>query len=349
VKFYFQMDEADVSNGDAVLKQAPGPALSSVGDETIMARIADVYPTLSRAHRRAADFVLKHPFQAATMMIDELARAAGISVATANRFARALGIDGYPAFRAELVRTFSATLAPVEKLRAELQRSAGSAEIMRASLAQNLSNLQTTVQHFASGTAERAVTKILAADRVFTIGFGTSGALANFAAHALSPYCRFVQNAAGEGGAEQAVRRLLRLGPRDAVIGIALPRYSKDTVELLHFARERGATVIAITDGPASPVAKPADIVFCVGAEHALLTSSGIGAFALIEAMGAAVARRTKDPLNAATEFTERVLPYLYVGATEPAAPPPTQSRSKPASRGDRPHHLTAADKGKRK
>ena|SRR5438876_6250869 len=343
------MDEADVSNSDALLKQATGPVLSSAGDETIMARIADIYPTLSRAHRRAADFVLKHPFQAATMMIDELARAAGISAATANRFVRALGIDGYPAFRAELVRTFSATLAPVEKLRTELQRNADSAEIMRASLAQNLSNLQTTVQHFTSGTAESAVAKILAADRVFTIGFGTSGALANFAAHVLSPYCRFVQNAAGEGGAEQAVRRLLRLGPEDAVIGIALPRYSKDTVELLDFARERGATVIAITDGPASPVAKAADIVFCVGAEHALLTSSGVGAFALIEAIGAAVARGTKDPLNAATEFTERVLPYLYVGATEPAAPPLIQSRAKPAPRGGRPHRSTAADKGKRK
>src|SRR5260370_24458440 len=125
VKFYFQMDEADVSNGDAVLKQAPGPALSSVGDETIMARIADVYPTLSRAHRRAADFVLKHPFQAATMMIDELPRPAGISVPTANRFARALGIDGYPAFRAELVRTFRATLAPAANPRAHLPPTAG--------------------------------------------------------------------------------------------------------------------------------------------------------------------------------------------------------------------------------
>jgi DNA-binding MurR/RpiR family transcriptional regulator len=333
-----------------MLKQATGAALSRDGervtDETIMARIADAYPTLSQAHRLAADFVLKHPFQAATMMIDELARAAGISVATANRFARALGIDGYPAFRAELVRTFSATLAPVEKLRAELQRSADSAEIMRASLAQNLRNLQTTVQHFASVNGERAVAKILAAERVFTIGFGNSGALANFAAHVLSPYCRFVQSAAGEGGAEQAVRRLLRIGPRDAVIGIALPRYSKDTVELLHFARERGATVIAITDGPASPVAKPADIVFCVGAEHGLLTSSGVGAFALIEAMGAAVARQAKDPLDAATELTERVLPYLYVATTQQAAPPSSRRRAKPSSRGDRSPRFTAADKG---
>src|SRR5258708_8203762 len=110
------------------------------GGETIMARIATAYPGLSRAHRKAADFVLKHPFQAATMMIEELARAAGISVATANRFARALGIDGYPAFRAELVDTFSATLAPAEKLRAHLSHSPTPPEIMQPPLAQSRPN-----------------------------------------------------------------------------------------------------------------------------------------------------------------------------------------------------------------
>jgi DNA-binding MurR/RpiR family transcriptional regulator len=311
-----------------MLKQANGAAPSRAphGGETIMARIAAAYPTLSRAHRKAADFVLKHPFQAATMMIDELARAAGISAATANRFARALGIDGYPAFRAGLVRGFSATLAPVEKLRAELQRSASSAEIARAALGQGVRNLEITVRQLAAANLEAATSKILAADRVFTLGFGMSGMLANFAAHVLSPYCRVAQNAAGEGGAEQAVRRLLKLDAGDVVIGIALPRYSQDTIDLLRFAGERGATVIAITDNPASPVAEGADIVFCVGAEHGVLTSSGVAAFALIEAISAAVARQSKEPLDDAAEFTERVLPYLYVGALD-EAPAPTIRR----------------------
>lgn len=318
-------------------------------DETIMARITNAYPRLSRAHRKAADFVLKHPFQAATMMIDDLAAASGVSAATANRFARALGIDGYPAFRAELVRTLSATLAPIAKLREELRRSASGAEIVRASLEQNLRNLQTTLNHVATATAERGVAAILAADRVFTIGFGTSGALATFAAHALSPYCRYVQNAAGEGGAEQAVRRLMRLGTADVVIGIALPRYSKDTIDLLRFAHERGATVIAITDEPASPIAADADIVFWVGAEHGLLTSSGAAAFALIEAISASVARQAEDPLDTATAFTERVLPYLYVGAGERPALAPMRRTPKPAGGNGRLRDIRATGKGKRK
>jgi DNA-binding MurR/RpiR family transcriptional regulator len=307
-----------------MLNQTNGRKMRGGGapvDETVMARIAAAYPRLSPAHRKAADFVLKHPFQAATMMIDELARAARISVATANRFARVLGIEGYPEFRAELVRTFSATLAPVEKLRAELQRNASVSEITRASLEQSQRNLQTTLHHEAAANTARAVAAILAAERIFTIGFGMSGVLANFAADALSPYCRFAQNAAGEGGAEQAIRRLFRLAAGDAVIGIALPRYSKDTIDLLRFARERGATIIAITDGPSSPVVKNADIVLYVGAEHGVLTSSGVAAFALIEALGAAAARQTKDPLDAATEFSERVLPYLYLGSLDERPP----------------------------
>jgi DNA-binding MurR/RpiR family transcriptional regulator len=314
-----------------MLKQAEESPLppdgTPVSEETIIARIAKAYPSLSQAHRKAADFVLEHPFKAATMMIEELATASGISVATANRFARALELDGYPAFRAELVRAFSTMLAPVEKLRAELRRSATGAEIMRASLEQDVGNLQTTLHHLVAADAERAVAKILGANRVFTIGFGTSAALAGSAAHSLAPYCRFVQNAAGDGGAEQAVRRLLWLDAQDVVIGIATPRYSKDTVELLRFARRRQAFVVAITDGPASPLAKGADIVFCVGTEHALLTSSGVAAFALIEALSAAVARQASGTLDAATELTERILPYLYVGAAE--ASPTTKGKRK--------------------
>jgi DNA-binding MurR/RpiR family transcriptional regulator len=309
-------------------------------DGTILARIAGAYPTLSQAHRKAADFVLKHPFQAATMMIEELADAAGVSVATANRFARALGLDGYPAFRAELVRTFSATLAPVEKLRAELRHSASAAEIVRASLDEAQQNLQTTLQHATAAALDKTVAELLAANRIFVLGFGLSGPLASFAASALAPFCSFVQNAAGDGGADQAVRRLLKIGRGNVVVGIALPRYSRDTIDLLSFAHERGATVIVITDGPASPVAKAADIVHCVGAEHSSLNSSCVGAFALIEAISAAVARLTKDPLDAATKFTERILPYLHVGGVDKVS-----ASASRMGRGGPSYHSRAPDK----
>ena len=43
-------------------------------------RIAQIYPSLSNGHRRAADFVLQHPLDVATMTIEGLAEGSGTSM-----------------------------------------------------------------------------------------------------------------------------------------------------------------------------------------------------------------------------------------------------------------------------
>ena len=66
-------------------------------------RIGDRLPSLTPSHRQIAEYVLAHPLLAATLPINELAAAVGVSVATANRFARALDFEGYPQFRDQSV------------------------------------------------------------------------------------------------------------------------------------------------------------------------------------------------------------------------------------------------------
>src|SRR6476469_9865149 len=137
-------------------------------------RIARRLPTLSPAHRRIADWVLAHPLHAATMPIDELAASVGVSVATANRFARALEFEGYPQFRAALVLGFETTLAPVEKLRSKLQRSASVADVFASSLQDAELNLARTRESLYPLSCERAVDAVLRAQRVYIVGFGSS-------------------------------------------------------------------------------------------------------------------------------------------------------------------------------
>ena len=49
---------------------------------TINARIGKSYLSLSKSHKKTADYVLSNVFRSATMSIDELANAVGISIAT---------------------------------------------------------------------------------------------------------------------------------------------------------------------------------------------------------------------------------------------------------------------------
>jgi DNA-binding MurR/RpiR family transcriptional regulator len=137
-------------------------------------RIGRLLPGLTPSHRHIADWVLAHPLHAATMPIDELAATVGVSVATANRFARALEFDGYAQFRAALVLGFEATLAPVEKLRTKLERSATVAEVCAGVLGDIQRNIDATRQALEPQACEKAVEAILRARRVYVVGFGAS-------------------------------------------------------------------------------------------------------------------------------------------------------------------------------
>ncbi|MEO6921460.1 MAG: MurR/RpiR family transcriptional regulator [Collimonas sp.] len=281
-------------------------------ESAVAARIGKTYPELSKAHRKAADYVLANVFRAATMTIDELADAVGVSLATANRFAHALDFDGYPAFRAALVLDFASSLAPVEKLRDQVQRPATSAEIIAAALSADMQNLEATRRALAPAQCDQAVSMILNAERIFILGFGASAFLAGIMAHALEPYCRTVQSVAGPGGPSQAGRQFFKLDQRDLVIALAFPRYVTDTVTLAMRAKERSAQVLAFTDSPTSPLVPLANVTLYAQTERQLSATSDAASLALIQAVCDAVAHRANRSVHAASKMTEAVLPWLY-------------------------------------
>ncbi|MDB5893174.1 MAG: transcriptional regulator [Rhodoferax sp.] len=279
----------------------------------VLDRIAKAHPQLTPAHRKMADHVLRNPFRAATLMIEEFAGEVGVSVATANRFARALDFDGYPQFRAELAKGYESTLAPVERLRHELQRPSSCLSTMLAALQEDQQNLEATRQSLSGEVCTRAVDLILAARRVLVLGFGSSGYLAGLLQHGLDPYCPSVQSLAQTGGPTHAARQLSRVEKGDLVIAIAFPRYLDDTVRLAALARARGADVLGLTDDATSPLVPLAGVVLYTRANRQFAAASNAAVLATIEALCAAVAYRADGSLDAAQQLTRSVMPWLYL------------------------------------
>jgi DNA-binding MurR/RpiR family transcriptional regulator len=303
----------------------------SIGN-TIDMRVGKVYTGLSKAHKKAADYVLNNLFRAATMTIDELADAVGISVATANRFAKALGYDGYPQFRSDLVIGFESTLAPVEKLRHEVQRTATIAEIFASVMEEDIQNLEATRRSLIPAICERAVELILEAERIYILGFGSSAYLAGSMAHALEPYCQTVQSVAGPVGPSGAARQFVKLTSRDLVIAIAFPRYHKDTITLAQNVTDRGIPLLALTDGPTSPLAPLSEATLYVRSNRQRSANSDASVLSMIQALCDSVAHRSKGSVHAASMTTQAVLPWLYGShSTERlhagSSSPPSQAR----------------------
>lgn len=281
------------------------------GNPSMAQRIARLLPSLTRSHRRIADYVMLHPLQAAIMPIDELAATLGVSVATANRFARALEFDGYPQFRAALVLGFESTLAPVEKLRSNLEQPSSVADVFCAALDENQCNINLTRSSLDANSCEQAVKVILSARRIYIVGFGASSWLGGLLQRNLDMYCDSVQLLASIESASYGARTLTKLQPNDLLIAIAYPRYFADTILLTRRARDAGVPVLAITDRVTSPLAPLATVALYAHTESKYFANSEASALALIEALCSAVAHSAKDSLKAATQLAESVLPWL--------------------------------------
>jgi DNA-binding MurR/RpiR family transcriptional regulator len=279
---------------------------------TVAQRIAQALPRLTRSHRQVADYVLEHPLQVATLPIDELAAAVGVSVATANRFARALDFDGYATFRAELVRGFEPLVAPVERLRGNLEHPTTVAEVFATALDESRRNIEATRQTLDYTACEAAVERIGKARSVYIAGFGASGWLAGLLQHGLDSSCSDVRLLPGVSGVTHAARSLMHAGPKDVFIGLTFPRYLTDTVMLAQIAREQGCGVIALTDRPTSPMAPLADVALYCQTETSYRPNCETSVLALVEALTSAVALRAPDPVQSARRTLQVLRPWLH-------------------------------------
>lgn len=256
-----------------------------------------------------ARWLIEHSVQAATLSIEEIARASNCSPATVNRVARKAGYGGFSDLKADLVRALHNAVDPVRKLRDDSHPDNSSLFFRGVAYAQ--ANLKMLSRSENCPDLGQAVDCIRGSECIYVLGMGMSSHLAAFFVDSILPFHRQTVALAGAGGSEQCYRRLCGITDRDMLLAVTLPRYSRHTVEIAAYAKERGATLIGVSDSRASPLLGYADLALCTPAAHPVLSSSYTATLALLEGLVTEVIHGTPDALTISAELTDSVLPYL--------------------------------------
>ena len=307
-------------------EKAPGASLgspsvdSSFARSPIGSRLRAVLNEGRGSNVAVADFLLRNPVRATAWGIEELATHTQTSTATLSRFAKTLGFTGFAAMRGGMAEALQSAMQPVfqpvAKLREALQRKGetgrGNQPVIVESLEASLNNLQIAAAGLNPAQLVAAAHKILAAETVYTLGFGISAHLAAMLALDLQPFCRQAINVVEFGGTEVAAGRLMNIGPKDLLISISFPRYASDAIMLTRYARDRCAHVIALTDSMASPLNAWAHDVLLAPAAHPVLSSSYTAALLVIEALVTSLMVSGENQVNQAEKLTEAISAYLY-------------------------------------
>lgn len=261
----------------------------------LMKLILQRFQRLSKGQKLIGEFILKHYDKAAFMTAAKLGSSVGVSESTVVRFADELDYNGYPKLQKALQELIKTKLTTVQRI--ELSNDfMGEETTLKSVLKSDMDNIRSTLEKINNDTFEEVVDKILSAKKIYIIGLRSSTALAEFLGFYLNLILDNVRVVTY--GVSDIFEQLLRLDSSDLIIGIGFPRYSSKTVKALKYAKDNGATVVALTDGLLSPLAYEADFTLLVQSNMASFVDSLVAPLSVINALIIAVGLREKESIS---------------------------------------------------
>jgi DNA-binding MurR/RpiR family transcriptional regulator len=243
------MTEEPIDNG-----RNPIPVITLIRSKT---------GVMTKSQKRLADYVLSHPVDVTRMSISQLAAETGLkSESSVVRFYRTLGFSGYHDFKVTLAKEIggSSFYHTYEDITINDNITAVKEKLFRGAI----QTLHENMSLISSASLEKAVELLDSAERLFFLGYASSGAIAMeafFKFSRLKAHCYFFS--------DSHINAALLSEPLqgDVIFCISHSGETKDVIIPAGHAKPT-AKIIALTGSATSPLARIADVCITTFSEE---------------------------------------------------------------------------------
>jgi DNA-binding MurR/RpiR family transcriptional regulator len=282
------------------------PAGGTQDESSPLVRIRSLLPGLAKAEQRVAQVVLADPASVAHRSITEVAEQAGTSETTVTRFCKAVGVGGYPELRLSLAADAARTSVRVHReVGADITPEDQLPDVVAKVAFADARAVEETAEQLDTEVLEFVVTALAQAPRVDIYGVGASSFVALDFQQKLH---RIGRLAFAWSDVHMALTSAALLRPGDVAVGISHTGATTDTLDVLGEARRRGATTVALTNFPRSPITEVADQVLTTAARETTFRSgamsSRIAQLTVVDCLFIGVAQQHYGPAREALQAT---------------------------------------------
>lgn len=243
-------------------------------DVGILITIRSLLPNLAPVEQRVAQAVLDDPGGVAWRSISEFASSCGTSATSVVRFCRAVGLRGYPDLRLALAGAVAADDATaVVAASSDIDPDDDPVTITKKIAYADATAVTETASRLDVGVLVKVVDALVDASRIDIYGVGASGFVAGDLEMKLQ---RIARPAQAWPDPHMAISSASLRGPGDVAIGLSHTGTTVDTIDALAEARAHGATTVAITNFPWSPITEVADHVLLTAARETVFRSGAM-------------------------------------------------------------------------
>jgi DNA-binding MurR/RpiR family transcriptional regulator len=271
----------------------------------ILATIQNSMADFSKGQKLIGHFILENYDKAAFMTAARLGKTVNVSESTVVRFAAELGYDGYPAMQKALQEMIRSKLTTVQRIEVSNDQL-GDHDVLTKVVQSDIEKIRMSLEELSRQEFSNVVDAIVNARRIYILGVRSSTTLSDFLYfyfNLIFDNVRHVQTTL----ASEMFEQMLRVGEGDVVIGISFPRYSTRTVRAMEFARDQGATVVAVTDSELSPLYDTANYRLLAKSDMASFVDSLVAPLSIINALIVAVGRKKEVEVTATFERLEQI------------------------------------------
>ncbi len=284
---------------------------------------------LTATERKIAAVLADEPQTIAFGTVAQVAQRAGTSGPSVVRLATKLGYEGFVGLQADVQAELALRLGPArDRIRQHMPD-----DLVGRIQAGELDNVSSTFHNLSRAAVERAAQVLADPDRRVWIYPGELTAPIGTVLATLLGQLR--PGVTLLTGSELAIgRSIADLSASDVVVAIDIHRYERSLVSAVGWAAGRGADVLAITDGPLSPLAGPARETFFFSARGVGPFDSMVGGVALANVIVGAVAARIQESATPRLDAIEAAWTSWSALVAEPGgALPPLDTVPPPSAR----------------
>lgn len=288
----------------------------------VLARIRQALPGLRPTEQRIGAAILADPTAFVGVTVADLARVCETSLASVNRFCHSLGYRGYPDFRLELAfaaRSEEAAQARFGVSDSDISPSDSVQDVVAKIAYHEASTVQETAAGIDLQSLDAVAEAIIGASRIDIYGVASSGLAGTDLQQKLH---RIGMTCHNWTDIHLALTSAALLTEGTVAIGISHSGRTVETNHALAEAKRAGATTVAITNHPESPLAASADLVLTTFARETRYRSgamsSRIAQLTVVDFLFVRIAQRTYDSVAESLKATYTAVQLHRLGDDAP-------------------------------